>query len=115
MKLRVAKNCVVNEEVITELQKKIDGIDQQISVLQIEKGQYQEELLSVKIAPFKIGGYALAEVPSGKSKVVQKCLIECVEGDLYLRPVKDGEVSKRHFNFNHILEDVISKYLQEVN
>ena len=99
---------------ISELWDSISNIDSTISKLQEQKRVLQEEMLSIEIAPFKIGGYALAEVSSGRSKKEQKCLLECEDGILFLRPVKpDGELSGRHFSLIPIDGDYL-KHLKEV-
>lgn len=92
------KKVATDEKRVAELEKEIADISSNIKGLFELRTKKKEELLSIKIAPYKIGGYALAEVPSGKTIKEQKCLLECVEGELYLRPVKDNvELSGRHF------------------
>lgn len=87
------------QEKVMELLNKCSEIDTQIFQLQQEKIKLQEEILEIKIAPFKIGDYAYADIPSGRSVKNQKCLLECENGTLYLRPVtKNGELSGRHFS-----------------
>lgn len=87
------------QEKVMELLNKCSEIDTQIFQLQQEKIKLQEEILEIKIAPFKIGDYAYADIPSGRSVKNQKCLLECGNGTLYLRPVtKNGELSGRHFS-----------------
>ena len=87
------------QEKVMKLLNKCSEIDTQIFQLQQEKIKLQEEILEIKIAPFKIGDYAYADIPSGRSVKNQKCLLECENGTLYLRPVtKNGELSGRHFS-----------------
>ena len=87
------------QEKVMELLNKCSEIDTQIFQLQQEKIKLQEEILEIQIAPFKIGDYAYADIPSGRSVKNQKCLLECENGTLYLRPVtKNGELSGRHFS-----------------
>lgn len=77
---------------ISRLHKRIQADKETISSLQSEK-------LSLEIAPFKVGDYALVEIATGRTRKQQKCLLECVDGMLYARPVKnDGELSGRHFS-----------------
>lgn len=103
-----------NRKRISELWDSISNIDSTIIKLQEQKKNLQEEMLSIEIAPFKIGGYALAEVCSGRRKKEQKCLLECEEGILFLRPIKpDGELSGRHFILTPTDGDY-SKFLKEV-
>ena len=72
--------------------KEIESLKSQVSEL-------RTELLSLEILPFKIGDYALAEVQIGRTKKECKCLLECVNGILYLRPVKNnGKPSQKHFS-----------------
>lgn len=98
MTLKKKVNNAVNLTV-EQLEADIRGIDVKMGILQREKEIKQVQLLEMKIKPFKIGGYALAKVPSGKSIKEQKCLLECEHGILYVRPVKpDGELSGRHFS-----------------
>ena len=79
---------------VMELLNKCSEIDTQIFQLHQKKIKLQEEILEIKIAPFKIGDYAYADIPSGRSVKNQKCLLECENGTLYLRPVtKNGELS----------------------
>lgn len=95
-----------------ELKNKIASTQSEIERLLEEKKVLEKELLELNIAPFKIGGYALVKVPCGKSTKEQKCLLECVDGFLYARPIKEnGELSGRHFSL--IYQDY-SKYLKEV-
>lgn len=83
----------------TKLMADISEIDKKIHALMLEKLEVQRELLGVKIAPFKIGDIALVEIPSGRSKKWQVCVLECEEGTLFARPFKaDGELSGRHFS-----------------
>lgn len=89
----------VNESKITSIQNKIKENDSAIRKLQEENQDLYKELLEEKIKPFVIGGYAMTEVVAGKSRKVQKCLLECEYGTLYVRPVKEnGELSGRHFS-----------------
>ena len=102
------------EDRFLELMSKCTDIDQKIFQLQQEKIKVQEEMLEIRIAPFKIGDYALANIPSGRSTKEQKCLIECENGILYLRPVnKDGELSGRHFSCTPITKSY-SEVLKKV-
>ena len=82
-----------------ELKESISKIEEQLVSLEAKRKELRIELLKLEIAPFKIGGYALAKVPSGKSVKEQKCLLECEDGILFVRPIKaDGELSGRHFS-----------------
>ena len=73
------------EDRFLELMSKCTDIDQKIFQLQQEKIEVQKEMLE--------------SIPSGRSTKEQKCLLECENGTLYLRPVnKDGELSGRHFS-----------------
>ena len=102
------------EDRFLELMSKCTDIDQKIFQLQQEKIEVQKEMLEIQIAPFKIGDYALAEVQIGRSKKWQKCLLECGNGILYLRPVtKDGELSGRHFSCTPVLKSY-SEVLKKV-
>ena len=102
------------EKVMELLNKKCSDIDTQIFQLQQEKLKLQEEILEIKIAPFKIGDYAYADIPSGRSVKNQKCLLECENGILYLRPVtKNGDLSGRHFSCTPITKSY-SEVLKKV-
>ena len=90
------------EDRFLELMSKCTDIDQKIFQLQQEKIDIQKEMLEIKIAPFKIGQIVLAEIPSGRSKKWQKCLLECENGILYLRPKKDNGYSQRHFSLTPV-------------
>lgn len=98
-----------------EIKNLLSEIDVKIKDLHSERTALEEELLSIDIAPFKIGDYVLAEVSSGRSKKWQKCLLECESGYLYVRPVKeDGELSGRHFSIIPFGEQKYSDFLKEV-
>ena len=99
---------------VMELLNKCSEIDTQIFQLHQKKIKLQEEILEIKIAPFKIGDYAYADIPSGRSVKNQKCLLECENGTLYLRPVtKNGELSGRHFSCTPITKSY-SEVLKKV-
>lgn len=99
---------------VEQLKTDIRGIDVKINILQREKEVKQRQLIELEIKPFKIGGYALVEIPCGKTKKEQKCLLECENGILYARPLKaDGELSGRHFSLISILKPY-SELLKEV-
>lgn len=87
-----------NEELRKQLVNDIKAIDLEVENLSKKKTKLQEDLLGLDIAPFKIGEYAMCEVPSGRTTKVSKCLLECVNGVLYVRPVsEEGTLSQRHF------------------
>lgn len=93
---KVTKNN--DEQLKQQLREGISNTEEAIEKLQAKKTDMERELLELEIKPFKIGDYALAKVPSGKTMKEQKCLLECEHGTLYVRPVKaDGELSGRHF------------------
>lgn len=102
------------EDKINILKEGIIQIDLEMELLRKDKIAKQEELLSLQIAPFEIGGYALAVVPCGKTAKEKKCLLECDNGTLYLRPVtKDGELSGRRFSYVPI-KQTYQEYLKPV-
>ena len=93
------KNTSVKDNRLPELKTKLQYNEQKIRSLLEENEDIRKEILSIQILPFKIGDYAMAEVVAGKTRKVQKCLLECESGTLYVRPVKDnGELSGRHFS-----------------
>lgn len=102
------------EDRFLELMSKCTDIDQKIFQLQQEKIDIQKEMIEIKIAPFKIGDIVLAEVPSGRSKKWQKCLLECENGILYLRPKKDNGYSQRHFSLTPVGGKTYADFLKEV-
>ena len=102
------------EDRFLELMSKCTDIDQKIFQLRQEKIEVQKEMLEIKIAPFKIGDYALAEVQIGRSKKWQKCLLECENGILYLRPKKDNGYSQRHFSLTPVGGKTYADLLKEV-
>lgn len=117
MALKKAKSVTSNkeEERFLQLMKEVSDLDTQIFNLQQRKEQVQNEMLEIKIKPFKVGQTVLSEIPSGRSKKWQKCLIECENGTLYLRPMKnDGELSGRHFSMTPIPPKTYADYLKEV-
>ena len=101
---------------VSALMAEISQINGEITDLNIRKVELEKELLNELIKPFEIGGYALVEIPCGKSKKEQKCLLECGEwGTLYVRPVKaDGELSGRHFSIIPVAGHSYLEYLKEV-
>ena len=110
---KVTKNSDA-EKRIYELRATISRLDIEISTLRREKAFKEIELLELEIKPFKIGGYALVEVPCGKTKKWQKCLLEHEHGVLYARPVKEnGELSGRHFSIIPVTKPY-SEVLKEV-
>ena len=114
-KVKAKETTSKNVERKAEIKNLLKEIEVKISNLQDEKIALQEELLSIDIAPFKVGDYVLAEVSSGRTKKWQKCLIECESGFLYVRPVKeDGELSGRHFSIIPFGEQKYSDFLKEV-
>lgn len=115
----MALKKVKNEEVnITEesLALEISYMESKIHKLTEEMKLKRQQLLNLKIKPFKVGGYALVQVPSGKTSKEQKCLLECDEwGTLYVRPIKaDGELSGRHFSIIPIGNTSYVDLLKEV-
>lgn len=93
------KNGNYNEELRKQLKNDLHGVEETIRELEEKKVQLKRELLELDIEPFKIGGYAICEVPAGRKTKVQKCLLECVNGILYVRPVaEDNTPSNRHFS-----------------
>lgn len=103
-----------DEDKFLELMKEVTDIDQKIYALQQRKEEVQREMLEIKLRPFKIGQTVLADIPSGRSRKLQKCLLECEGGTLYLRPVKnDGELSGRHFSMTPVGGKTYADYLKE--
>lgn len=104
-----------NGDRVSEIHRRQKEICGQIKELNSEYRILEEELLSIQIAPFKLGGYALAEISSGRSKKWQKCLLECENGFLYVRPIKeDGVLSGRHFSIIPCGDQTYSEFLKEV-
>lgn len=56
------------EDKVQELLAKISEIGVEIYNKYEEKNALEKELLELKIAPFKLGDYAMAEVSAGKTK-----------------------------------------------
>lgn len=112
------KKKVIPEEKlskVTELMKKISDIDTEIHKKYEEREVLERELLEVKISPFKLGDYVMAEVNAGKTKKVQKCLLENDGSTLFVRPVKsDGELSNRHFSVIPVPGKDYSDFLKPV-
>ena len=101
LKRNVTKKPVTSKEEdrVLEIMSRITDIDSERYNLSLEKTELQKELLEIKIKPFKVGDYCMAEVRAGKFLKVRKCLIENERGILYLRPVNNnGELSGRHFS-----------------
>lgn len=113
--LRVHKiNGNYNEELREQIKGDLKTVSEKISKLYAEKRELEKSLLELDIEPFKIGGYALAEITTGRNKRWQKCLLECENRILYVRPVKeDGSLSGRHYSIFAISKPY-SYYLKEV-
>lgn len=96
---KVVKSENKGSDKLSQLEDKVSYINQQIFSLNMEKRKLQQQILEIKIAPFKIDEVVLAEIPSGRNKKWQKCLTECGDGILFLRPYKsDGKLSGRRFS-----------------
>ena len=90
---------VTNNNRLAEIEVEVSRLHKRIQADRETISSLQSEKLSLEIAPFKIGDYALVEIATGRTRKQQKCLLECVDGMLYARPVKnDGELSGRHFS-----------------
>ena len=104
-----------DSEAKKKLREEIGSIKTDIANLERLKEQKERELLELQIKPFKVGGYALAEIPSGRNKKEQRCILECENGILYVRPVKeDGSLSGRHFSLIPVAGHSYLEYLKEV-
>lgn len=116
LKRNVTKKSVTpkEEDRVLEIMSRITNIDSERYNLSLEKTELQKELLEIKIKPFKVGDYCMAEVRAGKFLKVRKCLIENERGILYLRPVNNGELSGRHFSLTPIPGKSYSDYLKPV-
>lgn len=99
------------ENRIKELKQELKDTYEKIDSLEKHKEDIQKEILNEEIAPFKIGDYVMAEIYMGKKKQWKKCLLECVRGDLYVRPFKnDGTLSNKHqslISFDNDYTDLI--------
>ena len=109
------KKAVKNNdsEMIKVLTEEISTIETNIATLVELKKQRENQLLELLIKPFKIGGYALVEIPSGRTRKWQTCSLEAENGILYARPIKDGILSGRHFSVIPINKSY-SELLKEV-
>ena len=99
--MKIKKKVVTpkQEEVFAKCHSRISEIEAEIFKLQEEREQLLKDILEMKISPFKIGDYAMADIKIGRSVKNQKCLLECDNGTLYLRPFKnDGTLADRHFS-----------------
>lgn len=83
----------------TALLGKKSSIEEGIYKLQCELEKVKNDMLAIRLEPFKVGDTVIAPVPSGRTTKIQKCIIECDNGTCYLRPYKkDGTLSDRHFS-----------------
>lgn len=90
---------LTTEKRFLTLMARVSEIDAEVFKLQEEKIKCQTEIAEIKIMPFKVGDEVMCEVSAGRTKKVQKCIIEVEDGMIYVRPYKnDGELSNRHFN-----------------
>lgn len=103
-----------NEELKRQLEGELRSVNAEISSLYTRRKELNRALLELEIAPFKIGGYALVEITSGRNSKWQKCLLEYEKGVLFARPVKeDGSLSGRHYSLLSIYKPY-SELLKEV-
>lgn len=80
------------------LMKRDTEIAEEIARLHDEQIQCKNEMAEIRMSPFKIGDDVMCEVSAGRTRKLQKCVIEVEEGIIYVRPYKsDGELSNRHF------------------
>lgn len=115
MALKKVVKKTKGDEKVLELTNEITELDKKIFALQQKREQVQNEILEIQIHPFKVGQTVLAEIPSGRNKKWQKCIIESERGVLYLRPMKeDGELSVRHFSLIPVGDKTYVDYLKEV-
>lgn len=114
--LRVHKrNGDYDKELEKQLLNDIRGIDEDIKLLESKREELEKDLLELRIKPFKVGDYCMAEVRAGKFLKVRKCLIENERGILYLRPVNNnGELSGRHFSLTPVGDKTYADFLKEV-
>lgn len=90
---------VTNNDRLEEINLEIGMLTKRIQADKETISSLQSEKLSLEIAPFKVGDYALVVIATGRTRKQQKCLLECVDGILYARPIKsDGTLSGRHFS-----------------
>lgn len=124
MALKKVSSSSGKAEVKTSSASRLSEIDAEIkekrkAVAELEGRikSLQDEAMSIRIAPFKIGGYAMVEVPSGRQTKVQKCLLESEGMNLYARPMKgDGFLSGRRFNvtpLNNSYTDILKPVVEE--
>ncbi len=103
------------QERFLSLMNKVTDIDAEIYKLQLEKVKCQTEMAEIKLAPFSIGDEVMCEVSAGRTRKVQKCVIEVEEGIIYVRPYKnDGELSNRHFSITPIGDKTYADYFKKV-
>ena len=101
---------VNKEEKIMKLMDELSNVQKQIFELRVIEEELRTEILEVKIAPFKIGDTVMFNCPSGRSRKVRKCVLECEGGLLYARPLK----ADNNPSGNRYLVSPINKSYQEV-
>lgn len=111
---KARKTMVSDEEKFLQLMNEVKDLDKQISALRHKRGEIYNEMLEIKIKPFKVGQIVLAEISCGRNKKWCECLIECERGTLYLRPKKENGYSKRHFSLIPVGGKTYTDYLKEV-
>ena len=80
------------------LMKRDTEITEEITRLHDEQTKCRNEMAEIRMSPFKIGDDVMCEVSAGRTKKLQKCVIEVEDGIIYVRPYKnDGELSNRNF------------------
>ena len=79
---------LTDEKRFLTLMARVSEIDAEVFKLQEEKIKCQTEMAEIKIKPFKVGDEVMCEVSAGRTKKVQKCVIEVEDGMIYVRPYK---------------------------
>ena len=111
--MKLSKKETPKEDIVS-LREQLQNTEHRISALEGQKRVLKDKILSLEIAPVKIGDYVIATVPSGRTSKEQKCLLESDNGILYLRPVtKSGELSGRRFSFTPVTQSY-QDYLKPV-
>lgn len=115
--MKMTKKVITSKEEskYSQLLDKKTLIEESIYKFQCELEKVNNDLLALRLEPFKVGDIVLAPVSSGRGVKEQKCVIECDNGTCYLRPYKkDGTLSDRHFSCTPIGDKTYADIFKEV-
>lgn len=114
MALKKKQTNPATQNRMEELLRKKNDLLVQINNIRDEVTKIDIEMAEIKLSPFKVGDTVQCEVTSGRTKKMQKCVIEVEDVQVFVRPyTASGELSGRHFyvhlNSSQTYADVFKK------